>query len=125
MAVPESLRGLAAGGFELLHQRLELASLDLEEQALRVGRMLALLFVAVGLGMLALVGVGATIVVWFWDSARMAALLGVTGVLLLATAAIVRALWVAAASHPAFLAATLEELRRDRQALRKTNEPSR
>jgi uncharacterized membrane protein YqjE len=113
MALPDSLRGLASGSFDFARQRLELATLDVEEQALRGGRMLALLLAGVALGTLGIAGLAATIVVWLWDTSRLAALLGVTGVLLLAAAVVLRALWLAVTHRPALLAATLEELQRD------------
>ena len=113
MALPDSLRRLASGSFDFARQRLELATLDVEEQALRAGRMLALLLVGVALGTLGVAGLAATVVVWLWDTWRLAALLGVTAVLLLAAVLVLRALWQAVAARPAFLAATLEELQRD------------
>ena len=80
MALADSVQALAAGSFVLARQRLELATLDVEEQLLRAMQILVRLLVAVALGTLALGALAATIVVGLWDTSRMAALVGVTAV---------------------------------------------
>jgi uncharacterized membrane protein YqjE len=108
---------LAAGSLVLLRQRLELASLEVEEELLRVGLLLARALVTAILLALALLGVGATVVIYFWEAARFAAVLGVTG--LFALAGVITAWRLAAAlrDKPTFLAATLAELDKDAQRL--------
>jgi uncharacterized membrane protein YqjE len=112
-----NLAGLAAGSLVLVRQRLELASLELEEELLRVGLLLARTLVTAILLALALLGVGASIVIYFWDAARLAAALGVTGFFALAGVLTAWRLASALRDKPTFLAATLAELDKDAQRL--------
>ncbi len=117
MALGRNFARLAAGSVLLLRQRLELASLELEEQVLRLGLLLVRAIVTALLLALALFGAGATVIIYFWDAARLAAAVGVTGFFALAA---VLAGWRFAAAlrdQPAFLAATLAELDKDAQRL--------
>ena len=117
MALADSVQALAAGSFVLARQRLELATLDMEEQLLRAMQILVRLLVAVALGTLALGALAATIVVGLWDTSRMAALVGVTAVFAVAAALAVRAVQTAAAARPSLLKGTLDELKRDGEHL--------
>jgi len=112
-----NLAHLAAGSLVLVRQRLELASLELEEELLRVGLLLAHALVTAILLALALMGAAAAIVIYFWDAARMAAALGVTGFFVLAAVLTAWRLTVALRDKPSFLAATLAELDNDAQRL--------
>lgn len=117
MALGRNFARLAAGSVLLLRQRLELASLEVEEQVLRLGLLLVRAMVTALLLALALFGAGATVIIYFWDAARLAAAVGVTAFFALAA---VLAGWRFAAAlrdKPAFLAATLAELDRDAQRL--------
>lgn len=113
MALPDSLRALGAGLAEAGRQRLQLAALDLEDQALRAGALVAALLVATALGMLAVAALAATVVVFFWDTARLAALLGVSLFFIAGTAAALWQLQRGLRERPPLLAATLAELRKD------------
>jgi len=117
VALGRNFARLAAGSVLLLRQRLELASLEVEEQVLRLGLLLVRAMVTALLLALALFGAGATVIIYFWDAARLAAAVGVTAFFALAA---VLAGWRFAAAlrdKPAFLAATLAELDRDAQRL--------
>lgn len=117
MALGRNFARLAAGSLLLLRQRLELASLEVEEQVLRLGLLLVRAMVTALLLALALFGAGATVIIYFWDAARLAAAVGVTAFFALAA---VLAGWRFAAAlrdKPAFLAATLAELDKDAQRL--------
>jgi uncharacterized membrane protein YqjE len=108
---------LAAGSLVLLRQRLELASLEFEEELLRVGLLLARALVTAILLALALMAAAATVVIYFWDAARVAAAVGVTGFFALAGVLMAWRLVAALRDKPSFLAATLAELDKDAQRL--------
>lgn len=117
MALGDSLGRLGASALRVAHQRLELAALDVEEELLRTWRMLASVVMAALLATLALGAAAAFVVVAFWDTARLAALAGVTLVFAAAAVAVARNAALALASKPRFLSATLAELAKDRDAL--------
>lgn len=112
-----ALSRLAASALAAAHQRLELAALDVEEELLRASRLAAGIVVAGVLASAALASFGALIVLCFWDTARLAALAGVTA--LYAAAAVYAGVRVSLAwsGRPPLLSTTLEELRKDRDAL--------
>ena len=102
----------------MLGTRLELAAIDVEShvQATLVALMTA--FVALVLGLIAFAFIGIGVIVFFWETHRIAA---ATGVLLayVALAAIsatlARSMWNA---RPSPLAATMREIELDREAFR-------
>jgi uncharacterized membrane protein YqjE len=118
MALGGNMTRLAAGSLLLVRQRLELASLDIEEELLRIGLLLARALVAALMLALALLAAGATLVIYFWDAARMTAAVGVTGFFTLAGVLMAWRLVSALRDKPSFLAATLAELDKDAQHLR-------
>ena len=115
MALGPSLGRLGAGALLALRQRLELASLDVEEEMLRLVGLIAGALVTALLFTLALGAGAATIVVLFWDQARSAALVGVTLFFAIAGALAAGALGRALRDKPRFLDGTLTELERDRE----------
>lgn len=117
MALGRNFARFAAGSVLLLRQRLELASLELEEEVLRLGLLLARAVVTALLLALALFGAGATVIIYFWDAARLAAAVGVTGFFALAAVLAGWRLAAALRGKPAFLADTLAELDKDAQRL--------
>ncbi len=117
MALARNLARLGVGSLLVARQRLELASLDIEEELLRVGLLLAGVLVTALMLALALSAVAASIVIYFWDGARMAAVLGVTGFFTLAGVLMAWRLVIAVRDKPRFLAATLAELDKDGQQL--------
>lgn len=117
MALARNLARLGAGSLLLARQRLELASLDIEEELLRIGLLLAGALVTALMLALALSAAAATLVIYFWDGARMAAAIGVTGFFALAAFLMAWRLACALRDKPRFLAATLAELDKDSQRL--------
>jgi uncharacterized membrane protein YqjE len=113
----ESVRRLLEHLLALAQVRLELATTELSLEVHRAARVLlwafvALLSVALGLLMLAL-----TIVIAVWDEHRVLAGMLLTGAFL---AVSVSAVWLTRRSihvRPPLLATSIEELRRDREAL--------
>jgi uncharacterized membrane protein YqjE len=75
-----ALRGLLAAGLDTLKTRLDLATVEVEIYLIRVVQMILWAIAAVACALFALVFGLVTIVVAFWDSYRMAALLGGTAV---------------------------------------------
>ena len=117
-----SLRALAASFLGLVRTRVELAIVELQEEGERKKAVLVLaatagVFLTLGALLFAIF-----IIVCFWDTHRVAAA-GVMTLLYLAIGAysLMRLKQSAAASPPPF-AATLEELKRDVEALRGTHE---
>ena len=117
MGLARHLARLLAGSLVEVRQRLELASLELEEELLRVGLLLAHALVTAILLALALMGIGASVVIYFWETARLAAALGVTAFFALAAVLVAWRLANALRDKPTFLAATLAELDKDAQRL--------
>jgi len=113
----DSLRTLSVSLVGIFHTRLELLSNDIAEErehliTLLVLVQLALFFMGVGVVLLALL-----VVVAFWETHRLLALGGVTGLFLLASAA---AAWFAlhkTRTRPRLFEASLAELSKDRQHL--------
>lgn len=98
--------------------RVELLTTEVSEDLERGVRVLILAFVAALAAILALLLAGITIIVWFWDTHRIGAALGVTAAFLLMA---VVAAWLARDrlhAKPRLLDATRSELRRDVEALR-------
>ena len=109
-----ALAQLGASLLGLLQTRLELVALEFGEERERTAERLILILVAVLFLAFAVVAASALVVVWFWDTNRIAALAGVTVFYLLVGSA---ALWRLRAQQRAAaspFAATLAELARDR-----------
>ncbi len=113
----ESLKTLTGSLIGIVHTRLELLSTDIAEDRAHLASLLVLGLVAlfclgVGVVLLAIL-----IAVAFWESNRLAALGGLTGVFLAAGAGLS---WLAmhkARTRPRLLEASLAELSKDRQQL--------
>ncbi len=122
MATPQrlssSLKGLAATVLELLQLRLELLSVEAQEEVLRVGALLVYGAVAVAFLSLGVVFLALLITVALWDSHRVLALALFTGLFLLMGGV---AAWLArerVRSGTRLFSASVEELRQDREGLR-------
>lgn len=122
MATPQrlssSLKGLAATVLELMQLRLELLSVEAQEEVLRVGALLVYGAVAVAFLSLGVVFLALLITVALWDSHRVLALALFTALFLLMGAV---AAWLArerVRSGTRLFSASVEELRQDREGLR-------
>ncbi len=122
MATPQrfssSLRGLASTVLELVQIRLELFSIEAQEEVLRVGALLVYGAVAVAFLSLGVVLLALLITVALWDTHRLLALGIFTG-LFLVTGGV--AAWLArerVRSGTYLFSASVEELRQDREGLR-------
>jgi uncharacterized membrane protein YqjE len=113
----ESLSMLAATLVGIIHTRLDLLSSDLEEDrerwlSLLVLALAALFFIGVGVVLAAIL-----LVVTFWDTHRILALGSLAGVFLVAGLAAWMVAVHKARAKPRLFAASLSELRKDRQHL--------
>jgi uncharacterized membrane protein YqjE len=118
-----ALSRLTDAALTLLRTRGELAALDFAEERARAKRSALTLAVAVLLAAFALGGIGAWVVVYFWDAGRLTAIALVT----LAYALLAFVLWRVdcarnAAAAPPF-AATLAEFEKDREWLARQARP--
>lgn len=119
MSMADGARQLAASLVTAGRQRLELAALDVQEELLRAGICIAGMLAVSVLATVALVGVSAALVLTFWDRAGVASLWLIAGLLGAATWALAARLARTLRTRPPFLGATLQELGRDADALRR------
>lgn len=115
-----SLRNLASTSVAMLRSRIELATLELEEQRIHLTRIVLLGAVAFFLFMLGMVMASVFVVAWFWDTHRLLAIALVALTYLGGAAALALAAKRAAATKPKMFSATLAELTKDREQLRPT-----
>ncbi len=121
----DSLRSLTGTLVETLRTRLELLSLDLEEAKLRFLSLLllgALAFLGFALGMVLAVF---WLVAVFWDTHRLLVMGLLTGFFLGGGALALAVLAWKAGKGPGLFAATIAELRKDRDALGRARESKR
>lgn len=108
---------VAASALSLLHTRIELAFVELAEERERLQVRLALLLGGLFLLQLGAMALGALVVVHFWDSHRLAGILGVALVYFIAGIALLRAARARGRDAQIPFAATLAELEKDREWL--------
>ena len=113
----DSLRRTVATLIALGQTRLELVSVEIEEQIEFATGVLLWSIAAIFFGSLAVLVLALTVVIAFWDTHRLlvaglvtAALAGIAGIAVLAVRSRLR-------NRPRLLASTLDELRRDAKAL--------
>lgn len=126
MATPQrfssSVRGLASTLLELVQIRLELFSIEAQEEVLRVGALLVYGAVAVAFLSLGVVLLALLITVALWDTHRLLALGIFTGLFLVIGGV---AAWLArerVRSGTYLFSASVEELKQDRESLRAARE---
>jgi len=117
----DTLRALVESLFASVHDRVELLSVELQEEKFRLIR--TLVWVSAGLfaGGMALTLGSVTLVYLFWESARLAVLGGLTALYAGACLVLVLTLRRYVARQPRPFAATLQELAADRACIRKPN----
>jgi uncharacterized membrane protein YqjE len=113
----ETAHKLADTSLGLLHNRLELFAVDLQEQRVRLMRLLILVTVAIFLANLAAVLVAATIIVLAGESARVYALIGMSLLVVAAVVVAFLAIRKELRSAPPPFQGTLAELQKDREWL--------
>jgi uncharacterized membrane protein YqjE len=95
------------------HNRVELFAVELQEEKCRLIQSLLLAAAAIALGVTALTLVTITVVVLFWENGRVPALCVLSGLFVVASFFVVRALNKLVARAPGFRS-TLAELEKDR-----------
>lgn len=112
-----SVRSLVDNLLGSVHDRIELISVELQEEKQRLIQLFIWISVAIFTGMMALAFASITLVFLFWDSARIAALTGVT--VLYAAGAVIAVLTLRRqiARQSKLFAASLQELRNDRACI--------
>lgn len=113
----ESLRQLLAQIIELVQVRLELITTELAGEVQRAVRLLVWAFVALLFGALGLLLGAVTLIIALWEESRVMASVLVTSGFLGVAAIAVWNVWRGIHTRPRLLSATLDELRRDRDAL--------
>ena len=119
MGLGEALSGLASTTVAMLRTRLELATVEFEEQRERIKVMLVLIVIATVFACFALITLSALVVVALWDSYRVAALVGVALAYIVIAAIAFYALKANANAASRPFSATLRELERDAEVLRR------
>ncbi len=116
-----SFRALGDSLLATAQDRLELFSVEVQEEKFRLIRIFLWISAAVFTGMLAITFASLTLVYLFWDSARLAVLGGLTLVYTGALVAIIIAFRRFLARQPHPFAATLQEIGEDRTCTRTGN----
>jgi uncharacterized membrane protein YqjE len=112
-----TLRTLGDSLLGSLHDRLELISVEVQEEKHRLIRTFVWISAAIFTGMMAIAFASLTLVVCFWDTARVAALGGLTLFYTAAVVVLVLALRRHLKRQPGAFAATLAELKEDRACI--------
>lgn len=113
MAIAETAGRLAATLLAMIHTRLELASVEMEQQSRRyLGYLLMSLFALFLFG-IALVLVAMFVIILFWDTYRIAAVLGMAALFALSALGIGMKVRAGLAAQPLLLSATMGELQKD------------
>ena len=115
-----SLARLADALVGLARTRLELATIEFTEERARIGQQLALLLAGVGCLLFAMFFAAAAIIIYFWDTYRFVAILGVIVFFAAAGALLLWRRAEVSQISPIPFAATVAELDKDRAALART-----
>jgi len=113
-----SFRALGEGLLSSVQDRLELLSVELHEEKFRLIQIFIWISAAVFTGMMAITFASLTIVYLFWETARLAALGGLTVLYAVIWAVIVVAFRRYLARQPKPFMATLGEISADRACIR-------
>ncbi|MFZ6770727.1 phage holin family protein [Undibacterium sp. Di26W] len=117
MAITDSLAQLASTLISSVHTRLELASVELEEELNRFSSSLLWSLAAMFFAGLAILVAILTLIALFWDSYRYTVLLSLLGLFSLLAIGIFLRVRSAMRNKPAFLSYTLAELKKDSASL--------
>jgi uncharacterized membrane protein YqjE len=118
MAIAETVGRLAATVLAMVRTRIELAAVEVEEQSQRYLGYLLMSLLALFLSGIAIVLAALFVVMLFWDTYRIAAVLGMASLFALAALVIGMKVRTGLASQPALLSATLAELEKDIELLK-------
>lgn len=112
-----SLKTLGDSLLGTVQDRLQLVSIELQEEKFRLIRIFLWISAAVFTGLMAVAFASLTLVYLFWESARFAVLCGLTAFYTIALAVIIVTFRRFLARQPKPFAATLKELGEDRECI--------
>lgn len=118
MPLAESLTRLITSLAAMLHGRMELATIELEEESLRLYWTLMLSLLALFCGTFALALLVVLCIVLFWEQHRIGVLLGFTILFALACVFLIRLIRQQYKHKPPLLSYTLGEIRKDIDAFK-------
>jgi uncharacterized membrane protein YqjE len=116
-----SLRGFADGLLGSAHDRLDLLSVELQEEKYRLIQILIWISAIVLLALLTIVFVSFAVVILLWDTARLAAVATLGAVYLIALGGTIFGFRRYLKNQPKPFAGTLRELREDRECIQADN----
>ena len=116
-----NLRGFADGLIGSAHDRLELLAVELHEEKYRLIQIFIWISGIVFLAMLAVVFASMALVVILWDTARLTVVCSLAAVYIVALVALIIGFRRYLKRQPKPFAATLSELREDRECIRAEN----
>jgi uncharacterized membrane protein YqjE len=116
-----SLRALSSGLLATVKDRLELFSVELQEEKFRLIQLFVWISAAVFAAVMLITFASLTLVYWLWESARLAALGGLAIFYFVALVAILVALRRFIVRQPAPFSSTRQELGEDIACIRKAN----
>ncbi len=112
-----SVRRILEGGLAILQNRVELFAVELRQEKCRLVEAIIWAAAVVALGIMTLTLLAFSVIILFWEEARVAAVLGLSGLYLLGTLLAWRRLRAKLADPSAF-SGTVSEMRKDRECLR-------
>jgi uncharacterized membrane protein YqjE len=113
----DSARRMLATFIALIHTRLELFTTEIEEEIQRAAGILLWGLVALFFGSLTVLMIAMTILIVFWDDNRVLAASLITATFLVLTGVFGFLARARLRAKPRFMASSVEELKRDREAL--------
>jgi len=117
----DSLRGVGDSLLGSLQDRLELLSIEVQEEKFRLIQLIIWVAAAVFAGVMTLLMASVTVAYFFWTDARLGVLLGLTGFYAVVLVAIIVGFRRMIARQPKPFAGTLEEIKEDRACIRRRN----
>ncbi len=117
----DSLRGLGVNLLGTVHDRVELFTIELHEEKVRLIQILLWIGAIAFAAVMAMTFVSLTLVYLFWDTARLVVLGGLAAFYLLAFGAATFAFRRYLARQPRPFDATLQEFQQDRSCMRNGN----
>lgn len=119
--VVQAAKRMFATLIAIVHTRLELFTTEIEEEIQRAASIVLWGLVALFCGALTVLMIALTVLIIFWDANRVLAASLITGTFLVLTGVFA---WLAVArlrAKPRFMAASIEELKRDRESLERSS----
>ena len=117
----QSLRSLGDGLLGALHERIQLFTVELQEEKFRLIQLFIWICAAVFTSVMVITFASLTLVYLFWDSARLAVLSGLTVLYAVALVVLITGLRRFLARQPKPFAETLQEFQNDRACLQRAS----